>query len=105
LSAGVDFNRLSPFADHLSLIVLPRSSKKHYLNFVIFSVFTLAFASFLVYGGYHLITGTENVTIKSLAPGVPAFFLFFLTRKEWRSAVASRNMERRRANAVSRDEF
>jgi len=41
------------------------------------------------------------MTVKSFAPGVPAFFLFFLARKEWRSAQAVRNMERRKKSSTS----
>jgi hypothetical protein len=75
---------------------VPRSSNRHLVSFVIFSVFVLAFSAFLVVTGYYYLTGEENVTIKSFAPGVPAFFLFFLARKEWRSMRASRNMEKRK---------
>jgi hypothetical protein len=75
---------------------MARSSRKHYVNFVIFSLFVVAFGSFLVVAAYYYVSGAENMTIKSFAPGVPAFFLFFLARKEWRSAKAAKNMEMRR---------
>jgi len=74
-----------------------RSSRKHYVNCAVFSVFALAFGSFLMIAAYYYLRGDENMTIKSFAPGVPAFFLFFLARKEWRSAKAARNMEKRQA--------
>jgi hypothetical protein len=72
-----------------------RSSRKHYINFAVFSLFSLTFASFLVVAAYYYFTDGKDMTMKSFAPGVPAFFLFFLARKEWRSARAVRNMERR----------
>jgi hypothetical protein len=72
-----------------------RSSRKHYINFAVFSLFSLTFASFLAVAAYYYFTDGKDMTIKSFAPGVPAFFLFFLARKEWRSARAVRNMERR----------
>lgn len=75
---------------------MARSARKHYLNFLIFSAFVLAFSTFLVVTAYYYVSGAENVDIKSFAPGVPAFFLFFLARKEWRSARAARNMEKRK---------
>lgn len=74
---------------------MARSSRKHYINFAVFSLFSLTFASFLVVAAYYYFTDGKDMTIKSFAPGVPAFFLFFLARKEWRSARAVRNMERR----------
>lgn len=79
---------------------MARSSRKHYINFSIFSLFVIAFGSFLVVAAYYYLNGAENMTIKSFAPGVPAFFLFFLARKEWRSAKAARNMEKRRARSL-----
>lgn len=82
-----------------SFYPVARSSRKHYINFAIFSLFVLAFGSFLVIAAYYYFSGAENMTVKSFAPGVPAFFLFFLARKEWRSAKAARNMEKRRAKS------
>jgi hypothetical protein len=75
---------------------MARSARKHYVSFIIFSVFVIAFSTFLIVTAYYYVTGKENVDIKSFAPGVPAFFLFFLARKEWRSARAARNMEKRK---------
>lgn len=75
---------------------MPRSANRHLVSFIIFSVFVLAFTAFLVVTAYYYVNGAENVTIKSFAPGVPAFFLFFLARKEWRSMRAARNMEKRK---------
>lgn len=74
---------------------MARSSRKHFINFAVFSLFSLTFASFLAVAAYYYFTDGKDMTIKSFAPGVPAFFLFFLARKEWRSARAVRNMERR----------
>jgi hypothetical protein len=81
-------------------IPVPRSSNRHLVSFIIFSIFVLAFSAFLAVTAYYYLTGAENVTIKSFAPGVPAFFLFFLARKEWRSMRASRNMEKRKKKIV-----
>jgi len=78
-----------------------RSSRKHYINFAIFSLFSLTFASFLGVAAYYYFTDGKDMTVKSFAPGVPAFFLFFLARKEWRSAQAVRNMERRKKSSTS----
>ena len=75
---------------------MARSSRKHYINFAVFSLFSLTFASFLGVAAYYYFTDGKDMTVQSFAPGVPAFFLFFLARKEWRSARAVRNMERRK---------
>lgn len=75
---------------------MSRSSQRHLFNFIVFSVFVLAFAGFLVVAAWYYFHGAENVTIKSFAPGVPAFFLFFLARKEWRAMRAAQKMEKRR---------
>lgn len=80
---------------------MARSARKHYISFAIFSAFVIAFSTFLVVTAYYYVTGKENMDIKSFAPGVPAFFLFFLARKEWRSARAARNMEKRKKSAVN----
>ena len=74
---------------------MARSSRKHYVNCAIFGLFSLTFASFLVVAAYYYFTDGKDMTIESFAPGVPAFFLFFLARKEWRSARATRIMERK----------
>ncbi|WP_026232112.1 hypothetical protein [Neolewinella persica] len=83
---------------------MPRSSNRHFVSFLIFSIFVLAFSAFLAVTAYYYLNGAENVTIKSFAPGVPAFFLFFLARKEWRSMRAARNMEKRKKKLVSESE-
>lgn len=80
---------------------MARSSRKHYISFAVFSLFSLTFASFLAVAAYYYFTDGKDMTIKSFAPGVPAFFLFFLARKEWRSARAVRNMERRRSTSAA----
>lgn len=80
---------------------MARSSRKHYINFAVFSLFSLTFASFLVVAAYYYFTDGKDMTVKSFAPGVPAFFLFFLARKEWRSARAVRNMERRKKSPAA----
>lgn len=75
---------------------------RHYINAAVFGVLCLAFAGFLAYTAYHYLSGTENVTVKSFAPGVPAFFLFFLARREYRSAGAARKTRERRARLRNR---
>ena len=84
---------------------MARTARRQFLNAVIISLFALAFTAFLVAAAYHYAIGTEGVTFKSFAPGVPAFFLFFLARREWRNAITTRQMAaRRRAKAASEKE-
>jgi hypothetical protein len=92
------------YSQDYKTIPVPRSSNRHLVSFIIFSIFVLAFSAFLVVTAYYYLNGAENVTIKSFAPGVPAFFLFFLARKEWRSMRASRNMEKRKKRLISESE-
>ena len=72
---------------------MPRTARRHYLNAALFGLFSLAFAAFLAAATYYYLSGAENVTLKSFAPGVPAFFLFFLARKEVRAGNAVRKRE------------
>ena len=76
---------------------MARTPTRHYINCAIFGLFALVFAGFLGVTAYHYFNGAENVDIKSFGPGVPAFFLFFMARKEWRSAKAVSNMKKRLA--------
>lgn len=75
---------------------MSRSSNRHLFNFLVFSFFVLAFSAYLVITAWYYARGADHVNIKSFTPGLPAFFLFFLARKEWRAMRAARNMEKRR---------
>lgn len=75
---------------------MARTARRHYFTSALLGLFSLVFAAFLGVAAYYYFQGAEGMDIKSFAPGLPAFFLFFMARKEWRSARAARNMERRR---------
>jgi len=80
---------------------MPRSSRRHLLVFAILILFTLVFAGFLAVAGYYYFTGAKNVTIKSFSPGLPAVYLGFMARKEWRAMQAMRKMEARKRRLES----
>lgn len=75
---------------------MPRSSRRHLFIFILLLLFTLVFAGFLAVATYYYLSGAENVTIKSFAPGLPAIYLGFMARKEWRAMKAMRKMEARK---------
>lgn len=81
---------------------MARSARRHFINAAIIGLFALVFAGFLATAAYYFVTGSERATLQSFAPGVPAFFLFFLARKEWRNGVVTRQMAvRRRAKEAA----
>ena len=82
---------------------MPRSARSHLLTFVLLSVFAMVFGAFLVYGGYKYVTGAENVTLKSLAPGLPAVYLGFMARNEFRAMRAARKSEANRRRRADRE--
>lgn len=74
---------------------MARSANSHLFVFVMLALFASIFVGFLLYAAYFYITDGENMTIKSFAPGVPAFFLGFLARNEFRAMRAARKTEAR----------
>lgn len=78
-----------------NLVLMPRSANSHLLVFTLLALFALLFAGFLLYAAYFYFTDGENMTLKSFAPGVPAFFLGFLARNEFRAMRAARKTEAR----------
>lgn len=80
---------------------MPRSANSHFLSFIALTVFAAVFASFLGYAAWKYFTDGDNMTIKSFAPGAPAFFLGFMARNEFRGMRAARKTEKvRRARAA-----
>ena len=74
---------------------MARSANSHLLVFCMLALFALIFASFLFYAAYFYVTDGTNMTLKSFAPGVPAFFLGFMARNEFRAMRAARKTEAR----------
>lgn len=58
-------------------------------------LFAALFLGYLAYTAYLLMMGNPNTKLASLAPGFPGIFLFFLARKQWRSAQAARRWQKR----------
>lgn len=83
---------------------MARSANSHLLSFIALTLFALIFGSFLAYAGWKYFTDGKNMSIKSFAPGAPAFFLGFMARNEFRSMRAARKTERVRRNRAARGE-
>lgn len=82
---------------------MPRSAKSHLTVFIVLTVFSLLFSGFLVYAAWFYFTDGENMTIKSFAPGLPAVYLGFMARNEFRGMRAARKTERNRAARAARE--
>lgn len=76
---------------------MPRSARRHFVSAAVIGGFALLFAAFLAVTAYHYFTGAEGVGLASFAPGLPAVFLGFLARREWRNGVLTRRTARRLA--------
>ncbi|MEM6770152.1 MAG: hypothetical protein AAF597_06170, partial [Bacteroidota bacterium] len=74
---------------------MPQTANSHLFRFIMLALFASLFAGFLLYAAYFYFTDGENMTLKSFAPGVPAFFLGFLARTEFRAMRAARKTEAR----------
>lgn len=74
---------------------MARSANSHLFVFIMLALFASVFASFLLYAAYFYVTDGKNMTLESFAPGVPAFFLGFLARNEFRAMRAARKTEAR----------
>ena len=61
-------------------------------------LFAAFFLGYLAYTAYLLISGNPNTKLGSLTPGLPGIFLFFLARKQWRSAQAAKRWQKRQEN-------
>ncbi|MFT7120461.1 MAG: hypothetical protein ACJAZ9_000634 [Neolewinella sp.] len=75
---------------------MARSSRSHLLVFLIVAFFALLFTGFLVTAAYYYFTDGKNMTIKSFAPGLPAVYLGFMARNEWRAMRLTRKTEAKR---------
>ena len=95
--------RLFGLGDHITLSHMPRSANSHLFTFILLTLFASVFATFLVFAAYKYVTDGENMELKSFAPGVPAFFLGFLARNEFRGMRAARKTERVRAARAARE--
>lgn len=71
---------------------MAKSARKSFILFVILAVFSLVFYAFLAVGLYYYFAGDGRVTLASLAPGVPAFFLMFKAIAEWKEMRAARKL-------------
>jgi hypothetical protein len=63
----------------------------------VMGLFAALFLGYLAYTIFLLFSGNPNTDLASLAPGFPGIFLFFLARKQWRSAQAARRWQKRQA--------
>lgn len=82
---------------------MARSAKSHFIVFLVLTAFSLAFTGFLVYAAWFYFTDGENMTIKSFAPGLPAVYLGFMARNEFRGMRAARKTEANRKKRAARE--
>ncbi|MEM1359259.1 MAG: hypothetical protein AAGF89_13710 [Bacteroidota bacterium] len=84
---------------------MAKSSRSYILPLTLLSLFALAFLGYLGYAAYLYLIGAENVTIKSLAPGLPGIYLAFMAHKQWKGMQATKKVEaHRRRKALAETE-
>ncbi|MBC6993945.1 hypothetical protein QWY85_09910 [Neolewinella lacunae] len=74
---------------------MARTARRHFYTFVFFALFALVFTAFLLVAGYYYLAGAPNASLQSFTPGLPALFLGFMARNEFRAWRAARKTEAR----------
>jgi hypothetical protein len=80
---------------------MARTFRRHLVTFLILLFFTLLFTGFLLAAAYYFFSGSENVSLQSFSPGLPAIYLGFMAWKEWKAMVSTRKMDARKRKAAA----